>query len=160
MNATRIAVVSLAALFAAACTKPAPTDAAGATPATDSGATAASVETPAPAAAAATLHNVYASSALTADGAAGEPSKAFKTSDKVYVSAVVHGQASAAAVKIEWTAEGATAPSSEETSIPVTGSSVATVELTKAAALAAGKYKVMVYLDGAPAWELALDVTQ
>ena len=159
MNASRIAVVTFAALIAAACTKPVPTDAAGATPATDNGAAAVPAETPPPAAAAATLHNVYASSTLTPDGAAGEPSKSFKTSDKVYVSAVVHGQASAAVVKVEWTADGAAVPSSEETSIPVTGASIATIELTKASALAAGRYKVLVYLDGAPAWELVLDVT-
>lgn len=160
MNATRIAVVTFAALLAAACTKPAPTDAAVSAPAADNGAAAAADAPAAPVAAAATLHNVYASSTLTPDGAAGEPSKAFKTSDKVYVSAVVHGQASAAVVKVEWTADGAAVPNSEETSLPVTGASIATVELTKASALAAGKYKVLVYLDGAPAWELAFDVTQ
>lgn len=160
MNAPRIAIVTFAALMAAACTKPAPADAAGTAPGTGNGAAAVPAETPAPAAVAAiTLHNVYASSTLTPDGAAGEPSKAFKTSDKVYVSAVVHGQASAAVVRVEWTADGAAVPSSEETSIPVTGASIATMELTKASALAAGKYKVLVYLDGAPAWELAFDVT-
>ena len=164
MNSLRLAGVTLAALMITACTKPLPADT-GAEPApapTSEGAAATSPATTSdmPAAAPVSLYNAYTASTLTQDGTAGEPSKAFKTSDKIYVGAVVHGQAAASSIKVEWSVDGATSPNSGETSIPVTGASVATVELTKAGPLAAGSYKVLVYLDGAPGWELAFDVTQ
>lgn len=162
MNSKRIATITLATLLAAACTKPAPTP----TDATTAPAAGGSVETPAatpvqaPVVSPVALYNAYTSSSLTAEGVAGEPGKSFKTSDKIYVGAVVHGQAASSKIKVEWSVEGAAAPSSGETAIPVTGASVATVELTKTAPLAVGKYKALVYLDGAPAWELAFDVAQ
>lgn len=160
MNSMRIAIVASAVLLVAACTKPVPADTTtAAPPATEADATA-SKEAPAEATAAVTLYNAYTSSGLTPEGIAGEPGKSFKTSDKIYVGAVLHGQAASSEIKVEWTAEGATAPSSDSATIAVTGASVATVEVTKAAPLAAGKYKVLVYLDGAPAWELAFDVAQ
>ena len=112
------------------------------------------------AAAPVTLYNAYTANSLTTEGVAGEPGKVFKTSDKIYVGAVVHGQAASSTIKVEWTANGATSPSSGQTSIPVTGASVATVELTQARPLAAGNYDVLVYLDGAPSWELTFDVVQ
>jgi len=160
MNSMRIAIIASAVLLAAACTKPVPAET-GATPATGADSTApAAAPAEAPATAAVSLYNAYTSNGLTPEGVAGEPGKSFKTSDKIYVGAVVHGQAASSKVKVEWSAEGATTPSSDETTLAVTGASVATVEVTKTAPLAAGKYKVLVYLDGAPAWELAFDVAE
>ena len=154
----RMAVLTLAISMAAACTKPMPAETGAApAPAADSSPM---PTTDKPAAAPATLYNAYTASSLTPEGVAGEPGKVFKTSDRIYVGAVVHGQAASSTIKVEWTGNGATSPSSTETSIPVTGASVATVELTQAGQLAAGNYKVLVYLDGVPGWELAFEVAQ
>ncbi len=162
MNSLRLVAVTLAALMATACTKPLPaeTGAAPTPPVEGSAATPPAAEANIPAAAPTTLYNAYTANSLTPEGVAGDPGKAFKTSDKIYVGAVVHGQSASSTIKVEWTANAATTPSSGETSIPVTGASVATVELTQAGPLAAGNYKVLVYLDGAPGWELTFDVTQ
>lgn len=160
MNSMRIAIITSAVLLAAACTKPVPADTATAPAAGASAEAPAAAPAEAPAAAAVSLYNAYTSNGLTPEGVAGEPGKSFKTSDKIYVGAVVHGQAAASKVKVEWSAEGAATPSSDETTIAVTGASVATIDVTKTAPLAAGKYKVLVYLNGAPGWELAFEVTQ
>lgn len=160
LRSLRMAVLTLAISMAVACTKPMPAETGAASapaPATDSSPM---PTTDTPAAAPATLYNAYTASSLTPEGVAGEPGKVFKTSDRIYVGAVVHGQAASSTIKVEWTGNGATSPSSTETSIPVTGASVATVELTQAGQLAAGNYKVLVYLDGVPGWELAFEVAQ
>lgn len=161
MNSLRLAGIALAALIATGCTKPLPEETAAApAPAAAADDSAATPATDQPAAAPVTLYNAYTSNSLTPEGVAGEPGKTFKSSDKIYVGAVVHGRAASSTIKVEWTANGASSPSSGETSIAVTDASVATVELTQAGPLAAGSYKVLVYLDGAPGWELTFDVTQ
>ena len=156
MNLLRLGAITLLAVMATACTKPLPADTA-AKPASDPSVAA----TPAaPAAAPVMLYNAYTANSLTPEGIAGEPSKVFKTSDKIYVGAVIHGQAASSTIKVEWSTNDAITPYSGETSIPVTGASVATLELTQAGPLAAGNYKVLVYLDGAPGWELNFDVAE
>lgn len=156
MSTIRILSVAIAALVATACTKPQPTE-----PAANSVSSPADRATaPSPAAKPAVfLYNAYLSNGLTAEGVAGEPGKQFRVGDKIYAGAVVHGNAPAASIKVEWTADPGVAPSSGETSIPVVGASVATVDLTSARPLAAGNYKALVYLDGAPGWELEFTVT-
>ena len=152
MNSIRVLAIASALVLAAGCTKPVPAETAT-TPAP-------AATTEAPATAPVMLFNAYTSNALTPEGIPGEPAKVFKTSDKIYVGAVVHGEAASSTIKVEWTAEGASAPSSDETSMPVKSASVAAVDLTKAAPLAPGKYNVLVYLDGVPGWELAFDVQE
>lgn len=160
MNSVRLAIITTAVLLTAACTKPDPADTA-ATPAAEGSAASSTAElASASAAAAVTLYNAYTSDGLTPQGIAGDPGKSFKTSDRIYVGAVVHGEAASSTIRVEWAAEGGATPNTDETVIAVTGASVATIDLTKSAPLAAGSYKVLVYLDGAPAWELAFEVTQ
>lgn len=159
MNSLRLLGMAFTVLAATACTKPQPADTAAASGGeTAAGASAATAE---PAAATpVTLYNAYTSSVLTPEGVAGEPGKEFKAEDKIYAGVVLHGKSAASNIKVEWSTQDNTAPASGETSIAVNDASVATVELTKNGPLVPGSYKVLVYLDGAPGWELQFTVSE
>ena len=146
----RMFALGLMALLAG-CTKPAGTEAA-ATPGTPAAATTA------PAASSPVLlYNAYTSKALAADGSPAEPIKLFDAGDRVYVGVVLHGQAASAKIRVEWSRAGA-AVGSGATELAVAGATVGMVEATREGPLAAGEYKALVYLDGAPSWELAFTV--
>jgi hypothetical protein len=153
-----LGVSVLLAMLLAGCTKPDP----AAAPAADAPAPAASADpaaqAPAPAPAV-MMYNAYTSNALKQDGEAGEPARIFKSGEKIYAGAVLHGEASSAVIKVEWFAGDEKALGSAETTIPVKTASVATVEIAQATPLAAGTYKALVYLNDAPSWELFFEVS-
>lgn len=155
MNVSRLAACVVCALISTACTKPVTGDATA--PADSPASAMASRELPA--ASKVLLYNAYASDTLADGGVAGEPRNTFRANDKIYVGAVLHGKSASSEIKVEWSKAGGTPVESESISIPVTEASVATVEITKQGMLAPGQYKVLVYLDGAPSWELQLTIS-
>lgn len=104
------------------------------------------------------LFNAYTAKTLDADHHAGTPANTFLAADKVYVGVVIHGSAASAAVKVKWSLVDEPAVTSEEVAVPVAGSAVATIELSKSAPLTAGSYKAIVLLNGKPNWELNFKV--
>jgi hypothetical protein len=114
-------------------------------------------ELPAPAPAL-LVYNAYSSNLLSLNGEAGEPARVFNPGDKVYVGVVLRGEAASGRVKVEWFAGDEKLLGTEETTIPVKTAAVATVELSRAAPLAPGTYKALVYLNDAPSWELLFEV--
>lgn len=104
------------------------------------------------------LFNAYTAKTLDTNHNAGAPTGDFAASDKVYVGVVMHGEATAAAVKVGWSLLGGPQLGSEEATIPVVKDATATFDLSKAGPLKAGSYKVLVMLDGKPSWELKFNV--
>ncbi len=161
MTVSRIVwIPALLVVLLAACTKPEPSGASPATPAagasTEATAPVSEVAAPVPAL---LVYNAYSSNTLSLNGEAGEPSRVFSAGDKIYVGVVLRGEAATAAVKVEWFAGDEKALGVEETAVSVKTAAVATVELSRTAPLAPGNYRALVYLNGAPSWELNFEVS-
>lgn len=145
----------LLATSLAACTKPDATDATpAAMPTTASGEAA----TPAPAPVV-MVFNAYTSNILNQNGEAGEPTRIFKSGEKIYIGAVLHGDAASVVVKAEWFDGDEKSLGSAETTLAAKTATVATVELVQPTPLAVGTYKALVYLNGAPSWELLFEIS-
>lgn len=156
-----VCIPLLLAVLLAACTKPQEPAASPGTPATaaQGGTAAPTTEAPPPSTPAVLVYNAYTSNSVNQNAEAGEPTRLFKSGEKIYVGVVLHGEAASASVKVEWFAGDEKALGSEEVAVPAKTATVATVEISRTAPLAPGAYKALVYLDGAPSWELFFDVS-
>jgi len=166
MNSTkRYFVLSLAAVVVlAACTKPVPAgDASGADASPSSEQSASGAASPPPVQSESvnvSVFNAYASNVIADAGFPGDPVNSFKVQDPVYVGVVLKGEAKGVEVKVEWksASDDQKVLGSESTSVDVPSKAVASVELTKTAKLNPGLYKALVYVGGAPSWELSFQV--
>jgi hypothetical protein len=162
MTIFRSAWISLLfAMLLAGCTKPQEPGASPGAPATSASQEAGgpATEAPPPSTPALLVYNAYTSNTINQNAEAGEPTRVFKSNEKVYVGVVLHGEAASAGIKVEWFSGDEKVLGAEEVAVPVKTATVATVELSRAAPLVPGTYKALVYLNGAPSWELFFDVS-
>lgn len=105
-----------------------------------------------------TLFNAFTASQRDAEGNATAPAKAFPAGTVVLVGAVLHGQAPAANVKVEWGTPSGTLTGQSAIDTAVKETAVVTLPLNDGKPLPAGSYKILVFLNGAPSWELMFDI--
>ena len=106
-----------------------------------------------------TLFNAFTASERDADGQATAPARTFPAGTVVLVGTVLHGQAPAAKVEVEWGTTLGTLVGKDAVDTAVMDATVATIPLNKGQPLPAGSYKALVRLDGAPSWELMFEVS-
>jgi len=88
---------------------------------------------------------------LTADKMIGDKTDSFKPNDMIYASVATEGTSSAATLKARWTfQDGQVVNESTQTIAPTAGARTE-FHISKADGWPAGKYKVEVSLNGAPA---------
>ena len=99
-----VCIPLLLAVLLAACTKPQEPAASPGTSATaaQEGTAAPTAEAPPPSTPAVLVYNAYTSNSVNQNAEAGEPTRLFKSGEKVYVGVVLHGEAASASVKVEW----------------------------------------------------------
>jgi len=140
------------ALVVAACTKPA-------TPEPTSGTeVAAASQSAAQPADSVSLFNAYTARSLNAEAQATDPAKEFSRVEPVYIGAVVHGESESATIKAEWSLNGGPVLGSAEKSSPVRTAEVVTLAPIPGGSLEKGSYTAIIYLNGAPSWELPFQV--
>jgi hypothetical protein len=86
-----------------------------------------------------------------------QPTSEFKPTDTIYAAVITQGRGKNLKVKARWTYEGALVDEREQT-VSLADAGVVPFELRNAGGFPAGKYRLQIFLNGAPAGERELRV--
>jgi hypothetical protein len=87
---------------------------------------------------------------LTADKTIGDKTDSFKPNDTIYATVATEGTSSAAALKARWTYQDGQVVDESTQTIAPTGDARTEFHISKPNGWPAGKYKLEVFLNGAP----------
>jgi hypothetical protein len=133
---TSILALTLAGVLSGACTKSSQNPGTTGTTGTDAGVR---------------VSQVDIGRSLTADKAINDKTDSFKPNETIYASVATEGTAQAAALKARWTYQDGQAVDESTQTIAPTGEARTEFHISKPDGWPAGKYKLEVFLNGAPA---------
>jgi len=140
--------LGLAAVAATGCKKNAPP------PAQEE----ASAPAPAPAPAEFSVSTIDLGKGIGADKRVAEPATSFKPKDTIYVSVATEGAAPSKTITAKWSYEDGQVVKEGTETIAPTGPAVTEFHISKPSGWPAGKYKVEIAVDGAPAGSKEFEV--
>jgi hypothetical protein len=132
---TSIFALTLAGVLSGACTKSSQNPGTTGTTGTDAGVR---------------VSQVDIGRSLTADKAINDKTDSFKPNETIYASVATEGAAQAAALKARWTYQDGQAVDESTQTIAPTGQARTEFHISKPGGWPAGKYKLEVFLNGAP----------
>jgi hypothetical protein len=132
---TSILALTLAGVLSGACTKSSQNPGTTGTTGTDAGVR---------------VSQVDIGRSLTADKAINDKTDSFKPTETIYASIATEGTAQAAALKARWTYQDGQAVDESTQTIAPTGQARTEFHISKPGGWPAGKYKLEVFLNGAP----------
>jgi hypothetical protein len=132
---TSIFALTLAGVLSGACTKSSQNPGTTGTTGTDAGIR---------------VSQVDIGRSLTADKAINDKTDSFKPTETIYASIATEGAAQAAALKARWTYQDGQAVDESTQTIAPTGQARTEFHISKPGGWPAGKYKLEVFLNGAP----------